>query len=83
MVPDDMAYWQQVAAHTLALSAAITAPLTQNAMQALRVRAAKEGLTPEALVGTVQDQAELIGIVNSLYDLHLPLLSVELLSLNA
>jgi hypothetical protein len=35
-----------------------------------------------ALVGTVKDQAECIGILNSLYDLHLPLLSVELLSLN-
>ena len=34
------------------------------------------------LVGTVKDQAELIGIVNSLYDLHLPLLSVELLRPN-
>jgi hypothetical protein len=34
------------------------------------------------LVGIVQDQAALIGIVNSLYDLHLPLLSVELLRPN-
>lgn len=31
------------------------------------------------LVGEVRDQAELIGILNSLYDLHLPLLSVQLL----
>ena len=31
------------------------------------------------LVGVVRDQAELIGIVNSLYDLHLPLLSVQML----
>jgi hypothetical protein len=31
------------------------------------------------LVGVVRDQAELIGIVNSLYDLRLPLLSVQML----
>jgi hypothetical protein len=30
------------------------------------------------LVGEVRDQAELIGIINSLYDLHLPLLSVQI-----
>ena len=35
------------------------------------------------LLGPVRDQAELIGIVNSLYDLRLPLLSVELLNLSA
>jgi len=29
-----------------------------------------------ALVGLVKDQDELMGIVNSLYELHLPLLSV-------
>jgi hypothetical protein len=32
MDPDEMAYWKQVAANTLALSASITAPLTQNDM---------------------------------------------------
>lgn len=31
------------------------------------------------LVGVMRDQAELIGILNSLYDLHLPLLSVQIL----
>jgi hypothetical protein len=31
------------------------------------------------LLGEVRDQAELIGILNSLYDLHLPLLLVQLL----
>jgi len=31
------------------------------------------------LVGRVRDQAELIGVLNSLYELHLPLLSVEIL----
>ncbi|HEY7532355.1 MAG TPA: hypothetical protein VH681_06165, partial [Nitrospiraceae bacterium] len=41
MDPDEIAYWKQVAANTLALSASITAPLTQNDMQALRVRAAE------------------------------------------
>jgi hypothetical protein len=29
------------------------------------------------LVGRVRDQAELTGILNSLYELHLPILSVE------
>ena len=32
-----------------------------------------------ALVGQVQDQAELAGVLNSLYELHLTLLSVEFL----
>lgn len=31
------------------------------------------------LVGEVRDQAELIGILNSLYELHLPLLLVQIL----
>ena len=31
------------------------------------------------LVGKVRDQAELSGLLNSLYDNHLPILSVELL----
>ena len=29
------------------------------------------------LVGRVRDQAELTGVLNSLYELHLPILSVE------
>jgi hypothetical protein len=33
------------------------------------------------LVGRVLDQAELLGVLNSLYELHLPLLSVELLTI--
>ncbi len=53
MDPDEIAYWQQVAENTLALSAAVTAPLTQNAMHTLRARAAEEGLTPEALAGSL------------------------------
>jgi hypothetical protein len=32
------------------------------------------------LEGRVRDQPELMGLLNSLYDLHLPILSVELLS---
>jgi hypothetical protein len=32
------------------------------------------------LVGRLRDQAELSGVLNSLYELHLPLLSVELLA---
>jgi hypothetical protein len=31
------------------------------------------------LVGLMQDQAELAGVLNTLYELHLPLLSVEYL----
>jgi hypothetical protein len=33
-----------------------------------------------ALVGTMRDQNALIGVLNSLYELHLPLVSVELLA---
>jgi hypothetical protein len=32
------------------------------------------------LVGRVRDQAELMGVLNSLYELQIPLLSVELLT---
>ena len=32
------------------------------------------------LVGKLKDQAELAGVLNTLYELHLPLLSVELLT---
>ena len=32
-----------------------------------------------ALVGPVTDQAGLVGVLNSLYEMHLPLVSVELL----
>jgi hypothetical protein len=32
-----------------------------------------------ALVGTLGDQTALIGVLNSLYEMHLPLVSVELL----
>jgi hypothetical protein len=37
-------------------------------------------ITPlTALVGTLEDQNALIGVLNSLYEFHLPLVSVELL----
>ena len=32
------------------------------------------------LIGQLKDQAELSGVLNTLYELHLPLLSVELLT---
>jgi hypothetical protein len=37
----------------------------------------KDETTVTTLVGRVRDQAELTGLLNSLYDLHLPILSVE------
>lgn len=33
-----------------------------------------------SLAGRIRDQAELSGVLNTLYELHLPLLSVEILS---
>jgi len=33
--------------------------------------------TVTTLTGRVKDQAELTGVINSLYELHLPILSVE------
>ena len=35
--------------------------------------------TQATLVGRLQDQAELAGVLNTLYEMHLPLLSVEYL----
>jgi hypothetical protein len=35
--------------------------------------------TLATLVGRLQDQAELAGVLNTLYEMHLPLLSVEYL----
>lgn len=45
----------------------------------ITTRRRKGQLPVTTLVGEVRDQADLIGIVNSLYDLHLPLLSVQML----
>ncbi|MGD9074491.1 MAG: hypothetical protein PVJ69_04705 [Desulfobacteraceae bacterium] len=36
--------------------------------------------TVTTLIGQVRDQAELAGVLNSLYELHMPILSVENLS---
>lgn len=39
-----------------------------------------DGVSPVAvLTGRIRDQTELIGVLNGLYEMHLPLLSVELL----
>ena len=37
----------------------------------------KDQTTVTTLIGRVRDQAELTGVLNSLYELHLPILSVE------
>ena len=38
--------------------------------------------TPAAeIIGEVQDQTELIGVLNSLYEMHLPIISVNFLNL--
>jgi hypothetical protein len=40
----------------------------------------REGQAPvTVLVGRMRDQAELLGVVNSLNELHLPILSVEII----
>lgn len=36
-----------------------------------------EGKPVSTLIGMVQDQSELSGVLNSLYELHLPLISVS------
>ena len=36
--------------------------------------------TVSTLVGRIRDQAELSGVLNSLYDLHLPILKVEVVN---
>jgi hypothetical protein len=37
------------------------------------------GLPVTKLWGKVQDQAELLGVMNSIYEMHLPLISLELI----
>ena len=39
----------------------------------------KDGIPVTRLVGNLRDQAELSGVLNSLYDLHLPILLVQYL----
>jgi hypothetical protein len=45
----------------------------------LTTRTRKDNSIVTILVGGVRDQAELSGVLNSLYDYHLPILSVKLL----
>ena len=45
-----------------------------------RIRA--DETTVSALVGLMRDQAQLSGVLNTLYEMHLPILSVENLSEN-
>ena len=48
----------------------------------MRITTGRRGDTSyvTTLTGRVRDQAELIGVLNSCYELHLPLLSVEIVS---
>jgi hypothetical protein len=48
----------------------------------ISTRTRKDNSIVTILVGRVKDQAELSGLLNSLYDYHLPLLSVDLLPEN-
>ena len=43
----------------------------------ITTRRRKDQTTVTTLVGRVRDQAELAGLLNSLYELHLPILTVE------
>ena len=43
----------------------------------ITTRRRKDQTTVTTLVGRVRDQAELTGLLNSLYELHLPILTVE------
>ena len=45
----------------------------------ITVNRREDGRTLTTLVGRLEDQAELAGVLNTLYELHLPLLSVEYL----
>ena len=53
-----------------------------NRLGGMRIDTSTQGdKGPETtLVGRVRDQAELIGVLNSLYELHLPLMSLEILN---
>ena len=48
----------------------------------ISTRTRKDNSIVTTLVGRVRDQAELSGLLNSLYDYHLPILSVDLLPEN-
>jgi hypothetical protein len=50
-------------------------------LSGMRILPGSCGCDPQVtvLVGRLEDQAELIGVLNSLYELHLPLMQVKLL----
>jgi len=37
----------------------------------------EEGKTTSMLTGSIKDQAELMGVLNALYNLHLPIVSIQ------
>ena len=39
----------------------------------------EEGQTTSKLTGNIRDQAELMGVLNALYNLHLPIVSIQTL----
>jgi hypothetical protein len=47
---------------------------------AINAEASRDGRFITTLVGELGDQASLVGVLNSLYELHLPVLSVECLN---
>jgi hypothetical protein len=47
---------------------------------AINVEASRDGRFITTLAGELVDQASLVGVLNSLYGLHLPVLSVECLN---
>ena len=46
----------------------------------IKTRQRADQLTVTTLTGRLKDQAELTGVLNGLYELHLPILSVKILS---
>jgi hypothetical protein len=48
----------------------------------ITTRQRKNQSTVTTLTGRVSDQAELSGVLNTLYELHLPILSVENLEID-
>jgi len=37
----------------------------------------EEGQTTSKLTGSIKDQAQLLGVLNALYNLHLPIVSIQ------
>ena len=46
----------------------------------ITTRSGKDNIDSTTLSGRVRDQAELMGVLNNLYELHLSLLSLEIIS---